>query len=719
MSWSECRLFRRGNGSIYCFVLALILSVIAGAAFAEQSKKPKFVPDELIVRPKPGMAAELAGLNRSTGAKIKRDLKKIGYVSLKLPKGADLEQTIERYKKHPAVEYAGPNRIFHVLVEPTGVVPNDPYFRESYDVMYDIFPEYLVTPPQWGLFNDGYNYSVVFFMPEPLYGVIGVDINASHAWKVFTDLQIPVGNSDVVIAVLDTGIDFIHPDFVKSNGESKIWANPNEIPDNLTDDDNNGYVDDVNGWNFSYNNNYPMDDYSGIMHGTWVSSIAGAATDNGIGIAGVAWECPIMPLKVVDSQDNATEDDIAAAVTYAVDMGAKVINMSIGLDAYSEPLEAAVDDAWARGAIAVCANGNSGDGTIYYPAAYDNSLAVGAINQYGVRCTATDWTRGGSSYANHMDISAPGNEILGFSSAWNEHTYMSYPGTSGAAPFVSGIAALVWSLHPTWTNAQVVDQLKYTAIDVTSDPAEPGAVLTGWDKYTGWGRVDAYRALTETIGFVESMAAAKQAAPGQAARLSGVFLSTASGEIPGRLYAQEADRSAGILLSFSGSVPTGFLDGDKVDVQGTISKVQGECAISNPTITKSMPLERTIPKPLGVTNRALGGGQQDQQGAVVDQYSLPRTFAEGLNNIGLLVTTWGKVTAVSSSWFYIDDGSNLEDDTGNSGVYVYCGTLVRPGLNKYVAITGISGCEALPTPNDNILRRVLRPRRQSDIVVFQ
>jgi hypothetical protein len=118
-----------------------------------------------------------------------------------------------------------------------------------------------------------------------------------------------------------------------------------------------------------------------------------------------------------------------------------------------------------------------------------------------------------------------------------------------------------------------------------------------------------------------------------------------------------------------------------------------------------------------MTNRTLGGAQMGRQQGVVDQYSFPRKMATGLNNIGLLVSTWGKVTAVGTDWFYLDDGTGLDDGGVNTGVFVHCPNVVRPGLNRYVRVTGISGCEiqqGSPVP-----RRVLRPRRQSDIEIIK
>ena len=287
--------------------------------------------------------------------------------------------------------------------------------------------------------------------------------------------------------------------------------------------------------------------------------------------------------------------------------------------------------------------------------------------------------------------------------------YDTQSGTSLAAPFVSGTCALVWSVHPDWPNYKVAYQVMHTADDVEA---------AGFDIYTGWGRVNAWRAVSETIVDVQKPSDVKLMSANTLVMLHGQVLSTSSGELGGRLYVQTEDRSSGVLLSFGSSVPAGLSEGDKVDVLGQVADVSGERGIVSPVVIKLG--TGSSPKPLGLSNRALGGGAFGLQGAVVDRYSLPRKMAAGLNNIGLLVKTAGKVTAVASDWFYIDDGSRLRDDTGNTGVRVSFDPdkIVRPDTGQYVSVTGISSCEFVPN-STTIRRRVLRPRKQDDIRVLR
>jgi hypothetical protein len=199
--------------------------------------------------------------------------------------------------------------------------------------------------------------------------------------------------------------------------------------------------------------------------------------------------------------------------------------------------------------------------------------------------------------------------------------------------------------------------------------------------------------------------------------LMAVVLSTSSGEIANRLYVQDPNRSSGILLHFSGSVPTGLADGDSVDINGSVGVVSGERAVMDPSITKRTDIPNAKPRPLGMSNLTTGGSAYGGQVGVVDQYSFPREMATGLNNIGLLVRTAGKVKQVGTNWFYLDDGSNLDDGTGYTGIYVDVGlSIVRPNTNRNVIITGISSCEILS--GSPVARRVLRPRRQADIRVL-
>ncbi|HOM72503.1 MAG TPA: S8 family peptidase, partial [Armatimonadota bacterium] len=439
-------------------VISMLLCLIPVVCAAEHA------PDSIIIKLKPGKkASEIGLLNSSVRATKRHAIKDIGYYSFKLPKGADLEKVIERYQKHPAVEYAGPNHTLRIAA----VFPDDPVFYYG-DEFWGV--------PQWGLYND--------------VGTPGADIHAVDAWEITT------GSPDVLIAVIDTGIVPDHPDLA-----DKIWTNPGEIPDNGIDDDNNGYVDDVNGWNFIDNDNFPLDDHY-ITHGTMVAGIAAAAGNNMEGIAGVAWGCPILPCKVIASNGYGLEDDAARAVVYAVDLGAKVINMSLSGD-HTPALEAAIDYAWSKGCLCVCASGNENRSTPTYPASYTNALAVGASNEFDQRCTALDWGAGGSNYGSYLDVVAPGSYIVScgyflYDLGLAYEPYDTQSGTSAAAPFVSGVAALIWSIHPEWTNAMVKHHIEHTADDITD-------YGVGFDIHTGWGRVNAYRALSEPIATVQTV----------------------------------------------------------------------------------------------------------------------------------------------------------------------------------------------------------------------
>ena len=298
------------------------------------------------------------------------------------------------------------------------------------------------------------------------------DIGLPAAWNVTT------GSTDIVIALVDSGIYLGHPDLA-----SKLWVNGDEIPGNWIDDDANGQVDDVNGWHF-YQQWTPSgyvpagnadlrDDFG---HGTHVAGIAAAAANNGIGIAGIAWGARVMPVKVLDQYGNGWYSDIAAGIIYAADSGAKIINLSLGGAAASQTLCEAAAYAQQRGALVVAATGNAG-AAVFYPAACAGVLAVAATDR-------ADQRAGFSNFGPQVDLAAPGVEIY---STWPWlDGYFIKSGTSMAAPHVAGVAALVWSRWPEWTNVAVSRQITETTVDVAA---------VGWDPYTGWGRLDAAAAV--------------------------------------------------------------------------------------------------------------------------------------------------------------------------------------------------------------------------------
>lgn len=309
-------------------------------------------------------------------------------------------------------------------------------------------------------------------------------IGAPAAWSVTT------GAPTVVIAVLDSGTHLGHEDLA-----ANLWANPGEVPANGLDDDGNGKVDDVWGWHFYHawawdgtqytylprEDNQVTDDYG---HGTHVAGIAVARINNGVGIAGMAGNARLMTVKVLDQYGNGWYSDVAQGIVYAVDNGARVINISAGGTPASQMLQEAVDYAYARGVLVVAAAGNDG-GAVLYPAACEHTLAVAATDQNDLR----------ASFSNHgpqVDVAAPGVSIY---STWYRGNYFTRSGTSMAAPHVSGLAALIWSARPYLDLPQVSYIITSTARDVNGATL----MLPGWDEYLGWGRIDAAHALSATI----------------------------------------------------------------------------------------------------------------------------------------------------------------------------------------------------------------------------
>jgi subtilisin family serine protease len=280
--------------------------------------------------------------------------------------------------------------------------------------------------------------------------------------------QLTRGNAQPV-AMVDTGVDLDHPDLA-----AKIWTNAAEVPGNGVDDEGNGYVDDVHGWNFVGNNAVPQDDSN---HGSHVAGSAAAQTDNGVGMAGMSWYATIMPIKTLGANATGTFSNTAAGIIYAADNGARLINLSLGGD-YSATIEAAVHYAQSKGCLLIASTGNDGLGTIDYPAALSGVLAVGSNSLSEQRSTF-------SNYGPSIDVVAPGEDIL---SANRLGSYSILDGTSMSTAHASGLAQLIWSAAPTLSAADVAQIITSTAHDVAAPD---------WDAFTGWGRIDAYAALRQ------------------------------------------------------------------------------------------------------------------------------------------------------------------------------------------------------------------------------
>ena len=272
-------------------------------------------------------------------------------------------------------------------------------------------------------------------------------VNAPEVWE-----QGYTGEG-VVVAVLDTGVDYNHNDL-----EDNIWTNSGEIANNGIDDDGNGYIDDFYGWNFDGNNNNTMD-VDG--HGTHVAGTI-AGMNNDYGVTGIAYDSQIMPVKVLDDNGSGTNTSVANGIYYAVDNGADVINLSLGGDFPSLEIETAIEYADAQGVIVVMAAGNSGDETPIYPASYadEYGIAVGAIDEDGDMADFSN--HAGSDTLTY--VTAPGVDIY---STLPDNRYDSYSGTSMATPHVSGVVALMLSADPTLENDQITQILKETSSNNT------------------------------------------------------------------------------------------------------------------------------------------------------------------------------------------------------------------------------------------------------------
>ena len=301
-------------------------------------------------------------------------------------------------------------------------------------------------------------------------------VGAMQAW------QYTKGDSTLIIGVIDTGIDYRHPDL-----RGGLWVNKAEkygIPE--VDDDQNGFVDDSLGWDFTDaprfpdsgdyldQDNDPMDEY-GTGHGTQVAGII-AAVNNNRGISGVAPGVRVMNLRAGTAAGYLEEDDVANAILYALDNGARIVNMSFGDVALSRFLKEVIHYAAVKGMVLIASSGNEGSEQPHYPSGLPEVIAVGASTQ-------SDNVAGFSNFGNTIDLVAPGVDMVSTAIGGG---YNSVNGTSFSAPVVSAVAGLLLSYYPQYNNEQVRNVLKTSSKDI---------VLNGWDYYSGAGRVSADRAL--------------------------------------------------------------------------------------------------------------------------------------------------------------------------------------------------------------------------------
>ena len=378
----------------------------------------------------------------------------------------------------------------------------------------------------------------------------------------------------VTVAIIDSGIDWLHPDLP----DAALWRNNREVADNGIDDDGNGYVDDVIGWNFIDNDRKPWD-YDG--HGTFVAGVIAAGTNNGIGISGINPHARIMVLKALDAFGSGHASMIAEAVVYAADNGAEVINLSLGGLGLTSVERLAVEHARSKGAIVVVASGNDGkDVGEYSPAGIEGVITVTATDRRDRRAGFSNW---GAA----VDIAAPGVDVLslrarrtdllsfipgveytrGKGIVGEDRAYYRASGTSFAAPIVSGTLSLLLSRRPDLNAEQAARMVLQSARDIET----PGV-----DNYTGYGLLDAAGALKADPGyFIESRIHAVKVVGGNAPALSviatvaaekldGAVLMLGKGNQPEKWLRVNQTFNKGIRNAPLVDLPAKFFAGSKV-----------------------------------------------------------------------------------------------------------------------------------------------------------
>lgn len=424
----------------------LIVLVLASACLLAQQPPSippeiRYVPGEVLVKFKPGIqAGRIQTTLSNAGLQQIARIAQIDVLQCRIIGLQDVPTAVRACQASPDVAYAEPTYIY-AIPEAAAVpraAPNDPRFDDL-----------------WGLHSSA-----------------DAGIDAVAAWDIQT------GSRDIIVAIIDTGIDYNHEDL-----RDNLWRNPGESGDgrenNGVDDDNNGFVDDWRGWNFERDTNDPMDAHG---HGTHVAGTIGAVGNNGKGVVGVNWQVTLMPLRFIGADGFGESDDGIRAILYAADNGARVMSNSWGGDPFMQSMEDAIRYARDRGVVFVAAAGNDdrdNDQFPHYPSNYEveNVVAVAASNGSG---DLADFTNTGRR---KVDLAAPGVGIL---STFGRNGYQYLDGTSMATPHVSGVAALIMAQYPGISYRQTIIRL-FGGVDRKSSHA--GYSVTG-------GKLNAQKSLS-------------------------------------------------------------------------------------------------------------------------------------------------------------------------------------------------------------------------------
>ncbi len=393
-------------------------------------KSQKYAEDQILVKFKSSVQSQSIEATLAVyNSKLLKKLPAGNICQVKIPKGTTVKEMVYTMNQNADVEYAGPNFIAHITV-----TPNDSFFDYQY-----------------ALYNSGEDIGV----PGSPQGKYRADIKATAAWEETKGVE------EVIIAIIDTGVDLKHPDLV-----NKIISNGRDFVN-----------DDFNA----------TDDNS---HGTFVAGIAAAETNNKKGVAGVAWNCKILPIKCIDVDGVGYYSWIIEGIYWAVDNNAAVINLSIGGPETDPGLEEALKYAFDNDVVVVAAAGNEAE-PVLYPAAYAEYCIAVAASDYDDN--QVSW----SNYGPEIDVAAPGERIVGCVPTWyfgpGSMPYAFGSGTSYSCPHVAGFAALIKSSKDWLTASEIMNIICYSADDINSTE------YPGKDDYIGYGRINMEKALVPII----------------------------------------------------------------------------------------------------------------------------------------------------------------------------------------------------------------------------